>query len=139
PGSTTMSEELDEIVGEFIVESYESLDELDRELVTLEQQANPDLIARIFRAIHTIKGTSGFLGFSSLESVTHVGEDLLAKLRDGELDVTERITTALLAMADAVRDMLTNIESTGSDGGGSYDDLIAELARLEAGEVAAPA
>ena len=128
-----MSEELDEIVGEFIVESSESLDELDRELVTLEQQANPDLIARIFRVIHTIKGTSGFLGFSALESVTHVGENLLSKLRDGELQVNEPITTALLSMVDAVRDMLASVESSGTDGDGNYDVLFAELALLESG------
>lgn len=76
--------ELDPIVREFLVESYENLDQLDRDLVTLEKDpGNHDRLASIFRTIHTIKGTCGFFGFSKLESVTHVGENLLSRLRDG--------------------------------------------------------
>jgi two-component system, chemotaxis family, sensor kinase CheA len=75
-----------------------------------------DVLASIFRAIHTIKGTCGFLGLRRLERVTHVGENLLSKLRDGELQVDADIATALLATVDAVRGMLAAIESTGSDG-----------------------
>lgn len=131
-----MSDELDEVMQEFITESYESLDELDRELVTLEQEANPDSLAGIFRAIHTIKGTSGFLGLEKLEAVTHVGENLLSKLRDGILEVTTDITTALLQMVDAVREILEHVEADGGEGDASHDALIAELGRLEAGEPA---
>ena len=131
-----MSEELDEVMIEFITESYESLDDLDRQLVTLEQSADPDSLAGIFRAIHTIKGTSGFLGLSKLESVTHVGENLLSKLRDGKLDVTQDITTALLAMVDAVRAIIEHVEADGQEGSDSHDDLIAELSRLEQGSPA---
>ena len=77
-------EDLGEIVGEFLVESHENLDQIDRDLVALEQEPDSrDLISRIFRAIHTIKGTSGFLAFSRLETVTHAGESLLSRLRDG--------------------------------------------------------
>ena len=75
---------VDEIVAEFLVESYENLEQLAQELVELEH--NPtghELLASVFRSIHTIKGTSGFLGFSHLEKVTHVGESLLSRLRDG--------------------------------------------------------
>src|SRR3954471_13879937 len=75
---------LDDIVQEFLVESHENLDQLDRDLVALEQQpGSRDLLSSIFRTIHTIKGTSGFLAFNRLERVTHVGESLLARLRDG--------------------------------------------------------
>jgi HPt (histidine-containing phosphotransfer) domain-containing protein len=73
----------DEIVREFLVESAENLDLLDRELVRLEKDPrNRDTLASVFRTIHTIKGTCGFLGFTKLESVAHVGENLLSKLRD---------------------------------------------------------
>lgn len=124
--------EVDDIVNEFLVESYEGLDELDRDLVSLEHSGNDkELLARIFRCIHTIKGTCGFLGFSVLESVAHVGENLLAKLRNGGVAVSPELTTALLALVDAIRQMLTNIEASGNEGAGDYSALIAELIRLQ--------
>ena len=68
----------DDIVREFLVESNENLDLLDRELIQLEKDPkNRDTLASVFRTIHTIKGTSGFLAFNRLEKVTHVGESLL--------------------------------------------------------------
>jgi two-component system chemotaxis sensor kinase CheA len=134
-----MSEELDEVMVEFITESYESLDELDRQLVTLEQESNPDSLASIFRAIHTIKGTSGFLGLSKLEALTHVGENLLSKLRDGLLDVTQEITTSLLQMVDAVREIIEHVEADGEEGDTSNEVLLDELSRLERGETLAAA
>ena len=82
-------EDLGEIVAEFLMESHENLDQMDRDLVDLEQEPNSrDLISRIFRAIHTIKGTSGFLAFGRLETLTHAGESLLSRLRDGVQPVT---------------------------------------------------
>src|ERR1700746_2826226 len=101
-----------EIVKEFLVESYENLDRLDRDLIALEKNpADCEILASVFRTIHTIKGTSGFLAFNQLEAVTHVGESLLARLRDGQLVLSPEITTALLAMVDAVRQMLSSIET----------------------------
>ena len=85
-------DEMDEVVSEFLVESYENLDRLDRDLVDLERDPSSAKLAAIFRTIHTIKGTSGFLAFGKLESITHVGENLLSKLRDGELAVGADIT-----------------------------------------------
>jgi len=83
PISGAMSE-LDEVIGEFLVESHENLDRLDQDLVALEDDpTNRQLLGGIFRTIHTIKGTCGFLGFSKLESLTHAGENLLSRLRDG--------------------------------------------------------
>jgi two-component system, chemotaxis family, sensor kinase CheA len=106
-----------EIVKEFLVESHENLGQLDRELIPLEEDpVRRDLLAGIFRTIHTIKGTSGFLGFTKLEVLTHIGENLLAQLRDGALNLTPDITTALLSMVDAVRQMLTHIEAEGDEG-----------------------
>jgi two-component system chemotaxis sensor kinase CheA len=132
---------LDEIIGEFLVESHENLDQLDSDLVALEQDpGSTALLASVFRTIHTIKGTSGFLAFSVLESVTHVGESLLARLRDGDLTLTPELTSLLLEVVDAVRALLTDIERTGAEGDRSYDDLVARLnVALEGGTPAAPA
>jgi len=120
-----------EIVREFLVESYENLDRLDRDLIALEKDpGNQETLASVFRTIHTIKGTSGFLAFNQLEDVTHAGESLLARLRDGLLTLRPEITTALLAMVDAVRQMLGNIEATGNEGERNDQELIAGLTRL---------
>ena len=105
---------LDEIAQEFLIESYENLDELDRALVALERDpGSRDLLASVFRTIHTIKGTSGFLAFNRLETVTHVGENVLSRLRDGHLELTPTIAGCLLQMVDVVRALLASIERTG--------------------------
>lgn len=127
--------EMDEIVKEFLVESGEGLDTLDRNLVALEKApGDTELMGGIFRAIHTIKGTSGFLGFGKLESVTHVGESLLSDLRDGKQTLTPEITSALLRLVDAVRSILSAIEATGVDGQEEFPELIDQLTRLQQGE-----
>jgi two-component system chemotaxis sensor kinase CheA len=125
----------DEIVREFLVESTENLDLLDRELVQLEKDpGNRATLASVFRTIHTIKGTCGFLGFTKLESVAHVGENLLSKLRDGEFALTRSIATALLQMVDAIREMLQSIETVGSEGERNDQPLIQTLVKLLSGE-----
>src|SRR5215475_9286212 len=121
----------DDVVVEFLVESNENLDLLDRELVQLEKDpSNRGTLASIFRTIHTIKGTCGFLGFTKLESVAHVGENLLSKLRDGELALNPEMTTALLAMVDAIRQMLASVEAVGNEGERNDQELIQTLTRL---------
>jgi two-component system, chemotaxis family, sensor kinase CheA len=120
-----------DIVKDFLVESYENLDRLDRELVGLEKNPDDrDALASVFRTIHTIKGTCGFLGFNKLEAVAHVGENLLTRLRDRQLTLTPEITTALLSMVDAVRQMLSQIEGSGQEGERDDSVLIATLTRL---------
>jgi two-component system chemotaxis sensor kinase CheA len=122
----------DDIVKEFLVESHENLDRLDRDLVGLEKNPrDKDALAGVFRTIHTIKGTCGFLSFNKLEKVAHVGENLLTRLRDGQLTLNPEITTALLGMVDAVRQMLKEIESTGKDGEIDYPELREKLTRLQ--------
>jgi two-component system chemotaxis sensor kinase CheA len=121
-----------DIVKDFLQESYENLDRLDRELVGLEKNpSDADALASVFRTIHTIKGTCGFLGFDKLEKVAHVGENLLTRLRDGKLLLNPEITTGLLSMVDAVRQMLKEIESTGQDGEDTYPELLQRLAGLQ--------
>src|SRR5437588_12592974 len=99
--------EMDDVVREFLVESRENLDRLDRDLVTLEGDPhNRDGLDSVFRTVHTIKGTCGFFDFTRLAAVAHAGENLLSKLRDGQLVLNRDITSGLLALLDAIRSML---------------------------------
>ncbi len=127
--------DVDDIVKEFLVESLENLDQLDRDLVALEETPDDrDRLSSVFRTIHTIKGTSGFLAFHKLENVTHVGENLLVRLRDGALRLNSDIATALLGMVDAVRCILSSIEESGTEGEVEYQQLIARMSELQSGE-----
>ena len=118
-------EDLGEIVGEFLMESHENLDQMDRDLVALEQEPQSrELISRIFRTIHTIKGTSGFLAFTRLEALAHAGESLLSRLRDGVQPVTPATITTLLATIDGVRSLLAAIEQNGAEGDVDVERII---------------
>ncbi|HSZ63222.1 MAG TPA: chemotaxis protein CheA [Terriglobales bacterium] len=131
--------ESDDIVKEFLVESYENLDRLDRDLITLEKHPKDrEILGSVFRTIHTIKGTSGFLDFDKLGAVAHVGESLLGRLRDGQLELDREITSGLLAMVDAVRQMLGSIEATGVEGERDDTRLIARLTGLQQPSEAPP-
>lgn len=121
----------DELLREFLLESSENLNQLDRDFVALEK--NPTdraLIGAIFRSVHTIKGTSGFFGYGKLESLTHAGESLLCRLRDGMMVNDAEITSALLAMVDGVRRILASIEENGTEGDEDHGPMIADLARI---------
>jgi two-component system chemotaxis sensor kinase CheA len=123
--------EQQEATKEFLIESYENLDQLDTDLVGLEKSATPgEALGRIFRTLHTIKGSCSFLGFTRLEAVAHAGEDLLGKLRSGKLALSPTITDGLLRMVDAIRKMLAQIELKGQDGPEDERELIALLASL---------
>ncbi len=130
--------ENDEVLKEFLIESLELLDKVEHDLVALEKGASKERVASIFRGFHTIKGTSGFLGYARLESVTHAGENLLGKVRDGKLEVSAPIVTALLATADAVRKMLSAVETTGKDGDADHTALLATLCALQPSAATAP-
>ena len=123
---------MDDIVKEFLVESYENLDRLDQDLLALEKQPDDrDRLSSVFRTIHTIKGTSGFLAFPNLEHVAHVGENLLVLLRDGKLHLNGPIASGLLTLVDAVRTILRDIEASGVEGSNDYADLVARLEQLK--------
>ncbi|MGE0322417.1 MAG: chemotaxis protein CheW [Polyangiaceae bacterium] len=133
-------DETDEIVQEFLTESFEGLDQLDRELVELEEGGEPTArLASIFRTIHSMKGTAGFLGYERLEKVAHAGETLLAKLRDGKLSLDKPIADALLRMVDAVRDLLTQVQESGAETGGDFQPLVEQLLALADGQAVADA
>ena len=133
-------DEQDEIISEFLVESQENLDRLDQDLVALEiEPGSRERLASIFRTIHTLKGTAGFLAFGTLERLAHTGENLLSRLRDGELHYTAPRATVLLEMVDAIRLMLGNIEATASEGQVDCDALIGRLSTLTADDAPAAA
>ncbi|MFD0481909.1 chemotaxis protein CheA [Kineococcus sp. GCM10028916] len=128
-------DDMDEIVQEFLVESYENLDQLDSDLVALEQQpGSRELLASVFRTIHTIKGTSGFLAFSRLEAVAHVGENLLARLRDGQIVMTPVTTDVLLRMVDTIRELLSKIEANHTEDGVEVAAVVAAIRAVLDGE-----
>lgn len=126
---------MDEILKAFLIECHENLDFLDQELVALENETNEqisrDILASIFRKIHTIKGSCGWLGLPKLESVAHVGENLLTLLRDKTLTLTQEHTNALLKMLDTIREILSRLEGTESEGDGDYTGIISTLTILQ--------
>lgn len=131
---------MDDLLNEFLTESAESLAVIDAELVKFEQ--NPQdtaILQNIFRLVHTIKGTCGFLGLPRLESVAHAGENVLGKFREGTLAVTPRAVTQILRCIDTIRTLLSELEETGSEPEGNDQELIDQLNAVASGEVAAPA
>lgn len=122
------NEQDDEIIREFLVESYENLSRLDQELVELEKRPkDAALLASIFRTIHTIKGTCGFLAFSTLEKIAHQAESLLSQLRDGERELTSPLVSLILETVDATRQVLASIEASGKEGPNQFEDLTERL------------
>ncbi|MCL2454855.1 MAG: chemotaxis protein CheA [Micrococcales bacterium] len=133
-------DENQEIVREFLVESYENLDQLDRDLIALESEpGSRALLSSIFRTVHTIKGTSGFLGMTRLERVTHVGESLLVELRDGQRSMDQPTTDVLLSLTDTVRAILSSVEATGEEGEADIDAVISAVEAIQAGPAGAEA
>ena len=123
--------EIDEDVKAFLVESYENLNQIEGDLVALEQhESDPELMNRIYRALHTIKGNSGFLGLDQLQLVAHGGENLLSWLRESHLTPHPDITNALLLVVDAIRQILQQLESTGEEGNTDYTELLERLNQL---------
>jgi two-component system, chemotaxis family, sensor kinase CheA len=122
---------LDEDVKDFLIESRENLETLDREIVELEQNCHDErLIASIFRTIHTIKGTCGFFGFSILGSITHIAENLLSQAREKQREVNPQLISLVLETVDSVKVLLHNIEESGSEGEDKYQDLRSRLERV---------
>lgn len=126
-----MSELDDKIVDEFLVDSYEGLDRLDRDLVEIESAAGSSAaVVRAFRTLHTIKGTCSFFGFRRLERVAHAGENLLSRVRGGEIVPSPAVTRVLLAVVDTVRGILSSIETTRTEAPGDDAAVLALIAEL---------
>jgi two-component system, chemotaxis family, sensor kinase CheA len=127
---------MDDLLREFLTETNESLNLVDAELVRFEQEPNNGaILGNIFRLVHTIKGTCGFLGLPRLEKLTHAAETLMGKFRDG-MPVTADAVTLILATIDQVKSILDTIEKSEQEPAGDDADLIERLGRMARGEVA---
>ncbi|MFV3128053.1 chemotaxis protein CheW [Niveispirillum sp. KHB5.9] len=126
---------MDDLLSEFLTETNENLAVLDVELVKLEQNPNdPGLLSNIFRLVHTIKGTCGFLGLPRLESVAHAGENVLGKFRDGELHVSPYAVSLILESLDTIKGILSVLEQTEAEPPGGDQDLIDRLNAMADGK-----
>ena len=119
---------MDDLVVEFIAETNESLGLIDNDLIALEQNPNDKaIIGNLFRLVHTIKGTCGFLGLSRLEKLAHHGENVMGRFRDGDLEVREEYVTLILESVDRIKYMIGELETTGKEPDGNDADLIERL------------
>ena len=125
---------MDDLLRDFLTESGESIALLDANLVNLEKNPkDPELLAEIFRVVHTIKGTCGFLDLPRLEAVAHAGETVLGKIRDGELAVTQQAVSLILESLDCIKVLLAALEQTDAEPAGDDGELIGRLNALAEG------
>ena len=129
---------MDDLLREFLTETNESLDVVDVELVRFEREPNnAEILANVFRLVHTIKGTCGFLDLPRLEALAHAAETLMGRFRDG-LPVTSEAVTVVLATIDRIKEILASLESNQAEPEGGDEDLVKELARLSGAAMAEP-
>src|SRR5246127_4618526 len=118
---------MDDLLREFLTETSESLDTVDNQLVRFEQEPNnAKILDNIFRLVHTIKGTCGFLGLPRLGGLAHAAETLMGKFRDG-MPVTGQAVTLILTTIDRIKDILAQLEASEAEPEGNDQDLIGEL------------
>src|SRR4051794_18361825 len=131
---------MDDLLREFLTETNESLDTVDNQLVRFEQDpSDAKILDNIFRLVHTIKGTCGFLGLPRLEALAHAGETLMGKFRD-DMPVTAGAVTLILSSIDRIKEILAGLEATETEPEGSDEDLIEKLHEMaEGGAHASPA
>src|SRR6478736_5625036 len=121
---------MDELLQEFLTETGENLDTVDRELVRFEQDPNDrDILRNIFRLVHTVKGTCGFIGLPRLEALTHAAESVIGQFRDGAT-VKPIAVTAILETIDRIKDILAELAEKGQEPEGNDETLIGELFAL---------
>src|SRR4051812_32819653 len=121
---------MDDLLREFLTETNESLDTVDNQLVRFEQDPNnAKILDNIFRLVHTIKGTCGFLGLPRLEALAHAGETLMGKFRDG-MPVTSEAVSLILSSIDRIKEILAGLEATEAEPEGTDQDLIDPLVEL---------
>ncbi len=127
---------MDDLISEFIEETSESIALLDSELVHLEQNPKDEkILGNIFRLVHTIKGTCGFLGLPRLEHVAHAAENILGKIRDKTMEVTPLAISLILESLDRIKDLLAHLASAGAEPEGSDAELIGRLNAFVAGDL----
>src|ERR1700760_708471 len=121
---------MDELLRDFLIETNESLDVVDVELVRFEQEPNnAEILGNVFRLVHTIKGTCGFLGLPRLEKMAHAAESLMSKFRDG-MPVTGEAVTLVLSAIDRIKEILAELEAHQREPQGTDADLIGQLEEM---------
>ena len=124
---------MDDLLREFLTETSESLDTVDNQLVRFEQDpSDAKILDNIFRLVHTIKGTCGFLGLPRLEALAHAGETLMGKFRDG-MPVKAEAVTLILSIIDRIKEILAGLEATETEPEGTDEDLIEKLHAMAEG------
>lgn len=143
PTHNTGVANMDDLLSEFLTETNESLDTVDVELVRFEKDpTDKAVLDNIFRLVHTVKGTCGFLGLPRLESVAHASENVLGKFRDGELKVSTQAVSLILKSIDAIKIILAELEANEAEPEGDDKELIDKLNEVASGKLvdaAAPA
>ena len=130
---------MDDLLADFLTETHEGLTALDSALVRLERTPDDQpTLSEVFRLVHTIKGTCGFLGLSRLEAVAHAAENVLGRYRDGTLAVTPAGITLILSSLDRVKEIVAGIEVSGTEPAGDDAALIAALDAAAEGRAEAP-
>ena len=128
-------DEFQEILDDFLVEAFEMIEQLDQDLVELENNPSDlELLNRIFRVAHTIKGSSSFLNFDILTKLTHHMEDVLNKARHGNLNITPAIIDVILVSIDKMKEILYFIRDNSNDKGNDIDSIVARLDAVSNGE-----
>src|SRR5580704_17092895 len=126
---------MDDLLADFLTETNENLVELDVALLALER--TPDdaaTLSLIFRMVHTIKGTCGFLGLPRLERVAHAAENVLGQLRDGTMSASPDIVSQILTALDRIKSILADLSQSGAEPSGGDEDLITALNATASGE-----
>ena len=119
---------MDDLLSEFLAETQDNMDELDIELVKFEQNPqDEETLSKIFRMVHTIKGTCGFLNLPRLEHISHAAETLLSQFRAGKIDVSVELITLVLQSLDRIKMILGNLADTETEPEGDDNDLIEQL------------
>ena len=122
---------MNEVIREFILETNENLEKMNQDLVKLAKEpTDSETLARVFRTLHTVKGTAGFMGLMKLQALAHSAESLLSKLRSGELTFKEEISKSLFLTMDLIEGMLPEIEENGSEGSIDCSAVIELLEQL---------
>ncbi len=137
-----IDDSMQEIVNDFIQEALELLESLNENFIELEKQPdNKEILNTIFRAAHTVKGSAGFLGFQNIVELAHSAENILNKLRQGEISLTSEMTDELLKTMDILKSMIITVSETGSEGEPPEGnaELIGKLNALSEGSGAAVA
>ena len=126
----------DEALREFLVECFDNLEQVERDLLSLERDPNSEAVLNsVFRNIHTIKGSAGFLAFANLECVAHATENILGSIRSHHFAMDSDISESMFKSIDALRKILKSIETVGNDGSDPFTSRVSDMETLHANKL----